>query len=49
MTFERLRERVTGPGLLTKEEVDRFLADIQSPDFHAITGVHVAAWGRKPG
>jgi 2-polyprenyl-3-methyl-5-hydroxy-6-metoxy-1,4-benzoquinol methylase len=49
MTFERLRERVTGQGLLTQEEVDQFLAEIQSPDFHAITGVHVAAWGRKPG
>ena len=26
----------------------QFLADIQSPDFHAITGIHCAAWGRKP-
>ena len=47
MTFQRLRERVTKAGLLTNEEVDQFFADIQSPDFHAFTGVHFAAWGRK--
>ena len=48
MTFERLRERVTKAGLLTTEEVDQFLADIQSPKFGAVTGFHCAAWGRKP-
>src|SRR5438105_4243155 len=48
MTFERLRERVTKAGLLTTEEVDQFLADIQSPEFGAVTGFHCAAWGRKP-
>lgn len=48
MTFERLRERVTKAGLLTIEEVDQFLADIQSPEFGAVTGFHCAAWGRKP-
>ncbi len=48
MTFQRLRERVTKAGLLTNEEVEQFFADIQSPDFHAFTGVHFAAWGRKP-
>jgi SAM-dependent methyltransferase len=49
MTFQRLRERVTKAGLLTDAEVDQFFADIQSPAFHAMTGLHVAAWGRKPG
>jgi hypothetical protein len=48
MTVERLRERIIHAGLLTDEEVDQFLADIQSPEFHAITGIHCAAWGRKP-
>jgi hypothetical protein len=48
MTFRRLRERVTKAGLLTNEEVDQFFPDIQSPDFHAFTGVHFAAWGQKP-
>jgi SAM-dependent methyltransferase len=48
MTFQRLRERVTKAGLLTNEEVDQFFAEIQSPDFHAFTGVHFAAWGHKP-
>ena len=49
MTFQRLRERVTKAGLLTDGEVEQFLADIQSPEFHAMTAIHVAAWGRKPG
>jgi hypothetical protein len=45
MTFQRLRERVTKAGLLTNEEADQFFADMQSPDFHAFTGVHFPAWG----
>ena len=48
MTVQRMRERIVKCGM-TNEEVDQFLADIQSPDFHAITGLHCAAWGRKPG
>jgi SAM-dependent methyltransferase len=48
MTFERLRDRVTKAGLLTTAEVDQFFADIQSPEFGAVTGFHCAAWGRKP-
>ena len=48
MTFERMRDRMTKTGLLTNEEADEFLVDIQSPDFHAITGIHFGAWGRKP-
>ena len=45
MTFERLSERVTKSGLLTTEDADQFLADIQSPEFGAVTGFHCAAWG----
>src|SRR5438105_170778 len=48
MTIERVRERMVKGGLLTKEEVNQLLADIQSPEFHAITGIHCAASGRKP-
>jgi SAM-dependent methyltransferase len=48
MTIERMRERMVKAELLTNEEIDQFLADIQSPDFHAMTGIHCAAWGRKP-
>jgi SAM-dependent methyltransferase len=48
MTIERVRERIVKAGLLQNEEVDQLLADIQSPEFHAITGIHCAAWGRKP-
>jgi SAM-dependent methyltransferase len=48
LTTERLRERILGRGLVTAAELDQYLADIQSPDFHALTGVHFAAWGRKP-
>jgi len=48
MTIGRMRERMAKAGLLTDEEIDQFLSDIQSSDFHAITGIHCAAWGRKP-
>ncbi|MCI0459816.1 MAG: methyltransferase domain-containing protein [Gemmataceae bacterium] len=48
MTIERLRERMVQAGLLTNEEVDQLLADMQSPELHAITSIHFSAWGRKP-
>jgi hypothetical protein len=48
MTIERMRQRMTGAGLLTNEEVDQFLADMQSPELHAILSIHCSAWGRKP-
>lgn len=48
LTFEKIRGRVVEQGRLTSEEADRLLAEVRSPDFRAITGVHFAAWGRKP-
>ncbi len=48
MTIERMRERMVSAGLLTNDEVDQLLADIQSPELHAILSVHCSAWGRKP-
>jgi SAM-dependent methyltransferase len=42
LTFEKMRSRMTEAGAITNEEADQFLADIQSPDFHAITGIHFA-------
>jgi SAM-dependent methyltransferase len=48
MTIERMRGRMVEAGLLTNEEIDQFLADGQSPQLHAITAIHCAAWGRKP-
>lgn len=48
MTVERLRARMVDAGLLTNAEIDQFLEDLQSPQLHAISGVHCTAWGRKP-
>jgi predicted peptidase len=36
------------PLILFLHSSSEFFADIQSPDFHAFTGVHFAAWGHKP-
>ncbi len=47
-TFQKIRDRVVDEGRISAAEADRFLAEIQSPDFHAITAVHFAAWGRRP-
>jgi len=47
-TFEKIREKVLVRGELTAAESDRFLAEIQSPEFRAITAVHFAAWGQRP-
>jgi SAM-dependent methyltransferase len=48
MTVQRMRERIVSAGLLSSEEVDQFLADLHSPELHAITAIHCAAWGQKP-
>lgn len=46
-TFEKIRDQVIERGDLSANEVDRFLAEIQSPEFRAITAVHFAAWGQR--
>jgi SAM-dependent methyltransferase len=47
-TFEKIRDRVIARGELCEADCDRFLAEIQSPAFRAITAVHFAAWGQRP-
>jgi SAM-dependent methyltransferase len=49
MTVQRMRERMVEAKLLTSEEIDQLLADLGSTELHAITAIHCAAWGRKPG
>jgi SAM-dependent methyltransferase len=48
LTLEKLRDRVVAQGRLAAHEYDEFLAEARSPAFHAITGIHFIAWGRKP-
>jgi SAM-dependent methyltransferase len=47
LTFERLRDRVVEAGLLSAQEADQFLTDIQSPEFTGISPISFAAWGQK--
>jgi hypothetical protein len=46
-TFEKIRNQVVERGDLSADEADRFLTEIRSPGFHAITAVHFAAWGQR--
>jgi hypothetical protein len=48
LTFARLWERVVQQGRLTAAEMEQFMADVQSPDFHTLSAIGFAAWGRKP-
>jgi hypothetical protein len=47
LTFEKIRSKVIERGDLSADEADRFLSEIQSPEFRAITAVHFAAWGQR--
>ncbi|MBI3465878.1 MAG: methyltransferase domain-containing protein [Planctomycetes bacterium] len=47
MTVQRMRERMVKAGLLTNEEIDQFLCDLQSPELHAMTAIHCSASARK--
>jgi SAM-dependent methyltransferase len=46
-TFDKIREQVVERGELSADEADRFLAEIRSPEFRAITAVHFVAWGQR--
>ena len=48
LTFTKLKERVVQQGRLTSAEVETFMTDAQSPDFHALSAIGFAAWGRRP-
>jgi SAM-dependent methyltransferase len=48
-TFEKVRERVVASGAMSADEAQRFLDLIQAPDFRALTAIHFAAWGQRPG
>ncbi len=48
MTVQRMRDPMVKAELLTNEEVDQFLTDLQSPELHTVTAIHCAAWGQKP-
>jgi len=48
MTVQRLRDRIVSAELLTNDQVDQFLLDLQSHELHAIAAIHCSATGRKP-
>jgi len=47
-TFEKIRDKVIARGEVSAADADRFLDEIRSPEFRAITAVHFAAWGQRP-
>ncbi|HYB12464.1 MAG TPA: methyltransferase domain-containing protein [Myxococcota bacterium] len=47
-TFEKIQEKVIARGELSAADSNRFLEEIQSPDFRGITAIHFAAWGQRP-
>jgi 2-polyprenyl-3-methyl-5-hydroxy-6-metoxy-1,4-benzoquinol methylase len=48
LTIAQLRDRIVGAGLLTDEELDRFLALHDDASFVAMGYAIMAVWGRKP-
>jgi SAM-dependent methyltransferase len=49
LTITQVRDRMVGAGLLTNEEVDRFIALHDDAGFVAMSLCTIAVWGRKPG
>jgi SAM-dependent methyltransferase len=49
LTIAQVRDRIVGAGLLTDEEVDRFIALHDDAGFVAMGYGLMAVWGRKPG
>jgi SAM-dependent methyltransferase len=48
LTMAQRRDRMVGAGLLTDEEMDRFLALYDDTSFTAMDYIFMAVWGRKP-
>jgi SAM-dependent methyltransferase len=49
LTTAQRRDRITGAGLLTDEEMDKYLALYDDAQFVAMDYMVMAVWGRKPG
>jgi hypothetical protein len=47
LTIAQRRNRITGEGLLTDEEMDKYLALYDDPQFVAMDYMVMAVWGRK--
>jgi hypothetical protein len=48
LTVEQVRGRMVGAGLVTEEEVERFLALTAQPEFGYMPLPLVTAWGQRP-
>jgi hypothetical protein len=46
--MEQRRPRIVGAGLLTDEEMDRFVALFGDSGFVAMDSMVMTVWGRKP-
>jgi SAM-dependent methyltransferase len=49
LTIRQVGDRIVGAGLLTNEELDRFIALHDDPGFVAMSLCTIGVWGRKPG
>jgi SAM-dependent methyltransferase len=47
LTFEQLRDRMVGSGLLTNEDLDQYLAAHEDEDFVWMGNIIMAVWGRR--
>jgi SAM-dependent methyltransferase len=47
LSLAHLRGRLTGPDLLSAEEIDAMLGFFEDPDWAALSPIIFAAWGRK--
>lgn len=48
LTVEHLREHMVGAGLVTEEEIERFLVLTQQPEFAYMPLPMMTVWGRRP-
>jgi SAM-dependent methyltransferase len=48
LSIAQLRDRIVGAGLLTDEDMERFLALFDDPGLVAMWFIVMAVWGRKP-
>jgi hypothetical protein len=48
LTTEQMRGAIVGTGMVTEDDLERYLTLLENPDFTWLMPTMIAVWGRRP-